>query len=254
MTPKEIKSEPKVPRSEAMGQKRPNTLPVPARRKVRRPTEIVTSEGTYIPSDNDAEGPVLSDDDDVESIDLSEDESDGSEEEDEDENNDDDDDDDDDDDSEDDDSDDTDSVYLSDSDELEEINTGIVSQIPARAIRSRSSRNTSTSARPGNQNVLQSNSTLIQTQTETTHWMVTQRQTHQASSQAATITRGGTSTTRQQIIHRQSPRPSTVAGQGRDLSRGNSLRLNMSLNVDIQFSGLVTGRNISMAGVSRPSV
>lgn len=235
MAPKEASQ---APGSEAGKQKRPNTVPVHTRRKVRRPTEIVTPEGTYIPSEDDTNSLDSSDEDDVESIDLSEEESD------EDEGRDDDDDDEDDDDTE--------SDCLPDSDEPEAIHSGAVSRTSAGTRRSISSRNPRTSvARSDNKDASQSHGTFFQTRTETTQWMVAQQRSQEASPRDMIVARGGTST-RQQTIHQQSPTAETRTGQGRGISRGNSLRLNMSLSVDVQFNGFVTGRNLSLGSVSIP--
>ncbi|KAH8737609.1 hypothetical protein BGZ61DRAFT_438659 [Ilyonectria robusta] len=75
--------------------------------------------------------------------------------------------------------------------------------------------------------------------------MVAQQRSQEASSRGMIVARGGTST-RQQTIHQQSPTAETRAGQERGVSRGNSLRLNMSLSVDVSFNGFVTGRNLSL--------
>lgn len=236
MAPKAAKLASQAPGSESGKQKRPNTAPVRTRRKVRRPNEIVTSEGTYIPSEDDTNSLDSSDEDDIETIDLSEEESDEAEE------YDDDDDDEDDDDAESDD--------LSDSDEPEAIRPGTVSRTLAGTRRSISSRTPRTSvARSDNQYTSQSHGTFSQTRTETTQWMVAQQRSQEASSRGMVVARGGTST-RQQTIHQQSPTAEMRTGQERNVSRGNGLRLNMSLNVDVSFSGFVTGRNLSLGSVS----
>ncbi|KPM44708.1 hypothetical protein AK830_g1857 [Neonectria ditissima] len=208
----------------------------PVRRKIIKPTEIVS------PDEDDSDSADTSDEDDVESVGLSDDEDEEEEE--------DDDDDDEDDSSEEDDSDDdAESVYLSDSDEVEEIHPTTVTRLPAGNRRSKSSRNPSTSvARSRNNGQSQSQTSFVQTRTETTHWMVAQHRS-QGASQDVTVARGSR-TIRQQTIHQQQqPQNNTSTGQRGELRRGNSLRLNMSFNVDVQFNGLVTGRNLSLAGV-----
>ncbi|KAH6897103.1 hypothetical protein B0T10DRAFT_544466 [Thelonectria olida] len=225
----------------------------PSKRKVIRPTEIVSPGEppkrkqvklqTIESSDEDDSGSLdSSDEEDVESIDLSDEEEDEY-----------DDTDDDDEDDDDDDDDDAESVYLSDSDEPEEANSKAVVKALTRTVRPASSRNSASATRRPNKNTPQPQSTFVETRTQSSRWIVAQQQ---ASSRDATVTRGASSS-RQQTVRQQFHTPNANTSrvrerrpQERGVTRGNSFRLNMSVDVNVSFSGLVTGRNLGFAGVS----
>ncbi|WAO88275.1 Hypothetical protein NCS54_00561400 [Fusarium falciforme] len=82
--------------------------------------------------------------------------------------------------------------------------------------------------------------TVVQTRSETTHWITTQQP--QGNNRA--VTRGTRTIQQQTTMHGQN-----LNTQQQRRSSGNSLRLNMSIDVNMSFSGLVTGRNLSFAGI-----
>ncbi|RSL65368.1 hypothetical protein CEP54_004256 [Fusarium duplospermum] len=84
--------------------------------------------------------------------------------------------------------------------------------------------------------------TITQTRSETTHWVTAQQP--QGSNRA--VTRGTRTIQQQTTMHGQNVNIQHQQQQRR--SSGNSLRLNMSIDVNMSFSGLVTGRNLSFAG------
>ncbi|KAJ3503056.1 hypothetical protein NM208_g16591 [Fusarium decemcellulare] len=141
------------------------------------------------------------------------------------------------------DDDDAESVYLSDDGDQEDTTSeeessddsdDSVESIPARQLTRRSTgraaKDASSSSSPY---------TITQTRSETTHWITTQ---HPEGNNGA-VTRGTRRVQQQTTMHGQNVNP-----QQQRRSSGNSLRFNMSINVDMSFSGLVTGRNLSFAG------
>jgi hypothetical protein len=233
------------------------TIKRPNKRKVIRPTEIVSPgepperkqvklQTIESSDEDDSDSLDSSDEDDVESIDLSDEEEDESDDED---------DEDDDDEEEESDDDDAESVYLSDSDEPEEAKSKAVVKAPTR--------HPASATRRSNKNTPQPQSTFVETRTQSSRWIVAQQQ---ASSRDVTITRGASSS-RQQTVRQQfqapnrntssrqerrpqERRPQERRPQERAVTRGNSFRFNMSVDVNVSFSGLVTGRNLGFAGVS----
>ncbi|RSL57140.1 hypothetical protein CEP51_014284 [Fusarium floridanum] len=86
--------------------------------------------------------------------------------------------------------------------------------------------------------------TVVQTQSETTHWITTQQP--QGNNRA--VTRGTRTIQQQTTMHGQNLNIQHQQEQQQRRSNGNSLRVNMSIDVNMSFSGLVTGRNLSFAG------
>ncbi|RSL44596.1 hypothetical protein CEP53_011163 [Fusarium sp. AF-6] len=86
--------------------------------------------------------------------------------------------------------------------------------------------------------------TVVQTRSETTHWITTQQPQGNRA-----VTRGTRTIQQQTTMHGQNVNIQHQQQQEQQRrSSGNSLRLNMSIDVNMSFSGLVTGRNLSFAG------
>jgi hypothetical protein len=83
--------------------------------------------------------------------------------------------------------------------------------------------------------------TITQTRSETTRWISTQNN--------GGMTRGTRSVNEQTTMHGQN-----VNGQQQRPSHRNSVSFNMSINVDMSFNGLVTGRNLGFTGVCIPII
>lgn len=141
--------------------------------------------------------------------------------------------------SEDNDTDDAESVYLSSDEESssEEDSSDYdsddsVQELPprhlARRATDRSVKNT-----PG------SPFTITQTRSETTRWITTQNN--------GGMTRGTRSYSEQTTMQGQN-----MNGPQRRPMNRNSVSFNMSINVDMSFNGLVTGRNLGFSGVCIP--
>ncbi|KAM0484734.1 hypothetical protein ACHAP7_003296 [Fusarium lateritium] len=143
--------------------------------------------------------------------------------------------------SSDDDTDDAESVYLSSDEETssEEDSSDYdsdydsedsVEELPPRQIARRSTDSAvkSTSGSPF---------TITQTRSETTRWISTQNN--------GGMTRGTRNVNEQTTMHGQN-----VNGQQQRLNNRNSVSFNMSINVDMSFNGLVTGRNLRFTGGS----
>lgn len=79
--------------------------------------------------------------------------------------------------------------------------------------------------------------TITQTRSETTRWISTQNN--------GGMTRGTRSVNEQTTMHGQN-----VNGQQQRPNHRNSVSFNMSINVDMSFNGLVTGRNLGFTGGS----
>jgi hypothetical protein len=107
-----------------------------------------------------------------------------------------------------------------------------VQELPPRQIARRSTDSAvkSTSASPF---------TITQTRSETTRWISTQ---HNGG-----MTRGTRNVNEQTTMHGQN-----VNGQQQRPNHRNSVSFNMSINVDMSFNGLVTGRNLGFTGVCIP--
>ncbi|KAJ4268399.1 hypothetical protein NW762_002462 [Fusarium torreyae] len=144
-------------------------------------------------------------------------------------------------DADDDDSDDAESVYLSDEDEEdsyddesssdESTDSGdSVEDLPPRQLARRSTTERDVKNASG------SPFTITQTRSETTRWITTQNN--------GGMTRGTRSFNEQTTMHDQN-----VNGQ-RPRTNRNSVSFNMSINVDMSFNGLVTGRNLGFSGGS----
>ncbi|KAM5362558.1 hypothetical protein ACJZ2D_012470 [Fusarium nematophilum] len=148
------------------------------------------------------------------------------------------------------------SVYLSDDDEddededEEETTSDVDSSDSDDSVESSSPRHLTRRSTGGTaKHPSTSPRAVVQTRTESTHWTTTQHPRGnelQPASQNGMVSRG-TRTVHQQTTV-QGSNIHTAATQERRSSNGNSLRFNMSVNVDMSFSGLVTGRNLSFAG------
>ncbi|KAM0507317.1 hypothetical protein ACHAP8_000944 [Fusarium lateritium] len=136
------------------------------------------------------------------------------------------------------DADDAESVYLSsdeetsseeDSSDYDSDSDGSVEDLPPRQLARRSTdRDVKTT--PG------SPFTITQTRNETTRWITTQNN--------GGMTRGTRSYSEQTTMHGHN----TNGPQRAPINR-NSVSFNMSINVDMSFNGLVTGRNLGFSGV-----
>ncbi|KAI8676944.1 hypothetical protein NCS56_00583400 [Fusarium sp. Ph1] len=141
------------------------------------------------------------------------------------------------------DDDDVESVYLSDDERSDDQDTSSeedsddsddsVESLPPRQLTRRSTGRAVKHPSPS------SPFTIVQTRSETTHWITTQQP--QGNNRA--VTRGTRTLQQQTTMHGQN-----LNTQQQRRSSGNSLRLNMSIDVNMSFSGLVTGRNLSFAG------
>ncbi|KAF5026258.1 hypothetical protein F66182_1648 [Fusarium sp. NRRL 66182] len=89
------------------------------------------------------------------------------------------------------------------------------------------------------QNTQGSPYTITQTRSETTSWITTQN-----NGNSGGVTRGTRTVNQQTTMHGQNGN-----GSRRRLNR-NSVSFNMSINVDMSFNGLVTGRNLGFTGGS----
>ncbi|KAM0252035.1 hypothetical protein ACHAP5_001360 [Fusarium lateritium] len=145
----------------------------------------------------------------------------------------------------DDDTDDAESVYLSSDEETssEEDSSDYdsdydsedsVEELPPRQIARRSTDGAvkSTSGSPF---------TITQTRSETTRWISTQNN--------GGMTRGTRNVNEQTTMYGQN-----VNGQQQRPNNRNSVSFNMSINVDMSFNGLVTGRNLGFTGVCIPII
>ncbi|KAM0297388.1 hypothetical protein HYE67_007434 [Fusarium culmorum] len=141
--------------------------------------------------------------------------------------------------SEDNDTDDAESVYLSsdeetsseeDSSDCDSDSDGSVEDLPPRQLARRST-DRGVKSTPG------SPFTITQTRSETTRWITTQNN--------GGMTRGTRSYSEQTTMHGHN----TNGPQRAPINR-NSVSFNMSINVDMSFNGLVTGRNLGFSGGS----
>ncbi|KAI5465891.1 hypothetical protein BGZ63DRAFT_374809 [Mariannaea sp. PMI_226] len=149
------------------------------------------------------------------------------------------------DDEDDDDDDDIESIYLSDS-EPKETTSKAGNKTSPQTARSVSSRQYHAPVPQHPQsNALQPRSTTVETRTQSSQWFVVQ----QPFGGGATVTRGA-SASRQHITRQQLHSPNTTGQQERGVTRGSGFRLNMSFNLNVNFSGLVSGRDTSAAGGS----
>ncbi|KAH6978273.1 hypothetical protein EDB82DRAFT_216488 [Fusarium venenatum] len=137
-----------------------------------------------------------------------------------------------------DDADDAESVYLSsdeetsseeDSSDYDSDSDGSVEDLPPRQLARRST-DRGVKTTPG------SPFTITQTRSETTRWITTQNN--------GGMTRGTRSYSEQTTMHGHN----TNGPQRAPMNR-NSVSFNMSINVDMSFNGLVTGRNLGFSGV-----
>lgn len=142
--------------------------------------------------------------------------------------------------SEDSDTDDAESVYLSsdeetsseeDSSDYDSDSDGSVEDLPPRQLARRSTDR-------GVKSTPSSPFTITQTRSETTRWITTQNN--------GGMTRGTRSYSEQTTMHGHN----TNGPQRAPINR-NSVSFNMSINVDMSFNGLVTGRNLGFSGVCR---
>ncbi|KAL4728644.1 hypothetical protein ACLX1H_005395 [Fusarium chlamydosporum] len=133
--------------------------------------------------------------------------------------------------------DDAESVYLSsdeetsseeDSSDYDSDSDGSVQELPPRQLARRST-DQGVKTTPG------SPFTITQTRCETTRWITTQNN--------GGMTRGTRSYSEQTTMHGQNMN----GPQRRPINR-NSVSFNMSINVDMSFNGLVTGRNLGFSG------
>jgi len=140
--------------------------------------------------------------------------------------------------SEDNDTDDAESVYLSsdeetsseeDSSDYDSDSDGSVEELPRQLARRSTDRGVKST--PG------SPFTITQTRSETTRWITTQNN--------GGMTRGTRSYSEQTTMHGHNAN----GPQRRPINR-NSISFNMSVNVDMSFNGLVTGRNLGFSGGS----
>ncbi|RKL36899.1 hypothetical protein BFJ72_g8099 [Fusarium proliferatum] len=135
--------------------------------------------------------------------------------------------------------DDAESVYLSsneedtsdeDSSDYDSDSQGSVEELPPRQL-SRRATDQGVKTTPG------SPFTVTQTRSETTHWVSTQNN--------GGMMRGARTVNQQTSLHGHN-----VNGPQRRPSNRNSISFNMSVNVDMSFNGLVTGRNLGFTGGS----
>lgn len=201
----------------------------PNKRKVIRPTEIVSPGDPPERKNHDRLQAVESSDDDAGSLDSSDEEDMDLSDEEEDEY-----DEEEDDEEEDgDDDDDVESIYLPDPTPK----TVLPSQSHPTPAHRRRNTHTHNPRQQG---------TIVETRTQSSQWVVAQQQ---APSREISV-RGGTASRHQTVRREQQP---PTDSRERGVSRGNNanaFRLNMSLDVNVNFSGLVTGRNLGFAGVS----
>ncbi|KAF5577958.1 hypothetical protein FPANT_10168 [Fusarium pseudoanthophilum] len=137
------------------------------------------------------------------------------------------------------DTDDAESVYLSsdeedtsydDSSDYDSDSEGSVEELPPRQL-SRRATDRGVKTTPG------SPFTITQTRSETTRWVSTQNN--------GGLMRGARTVNQQTTLHGHN-----VNGpQQQTPSNRNSISFNMSVNVDMSFNGLVTGRNLGFTGV-----
>ncbi|KAL7769119.1 hypothetical protein ACKLNR_000503 [Fusarium oxysporum f. sp. zingiberi] len=136
------------------------------------------------------------------------------------------------------DTDDAESVYLSsdedtsdeDSSDYDSDSEGSVEELPPRQL-SRRATDRGVKTTPG------SPFTITQTRSETTRWISTQNN--------GGMMRGARTINQQTTLHGQN-----VNGPQPRPSNRNSISFNMSVNVDMSFNGLVTGRNLGFTGGS----
>ncbi|KAF5706489.1 hypothetical protein FMUND_11564 [Fusarium mundagurra] len=130
------------------------------------------------------------------------------------------------------------SVYLSsdeedtsdeDSSDYDSDSEGSVEELPPRQL-SRRATDRGVKTTPG------SPFTITQTRSETTRWVSTQNN--------GDMMRGARTVNQQTTLHGHN-----VNGPQQRLSNRNSISFNMSVNVDMSFNGLVTGRNLGFTGV-----
>ncbi|KAG8665796.1 hypothetical protein FPOAC2_10878 [Fusarium poae] len=140
---------------------------------------------------------------------------------------------------EDNDTDDAESVYLSsdeetsseeDSSDYDSDSDGSVEDLPPRQLARRST-DRGVKSTPG------SPFTITQTRSETTRWVTTQNN--------GGMTRGARRYSEQTTMHGHNTNEPQRAPMNR-----NSVSFNMSINVDMSFNGLVTGRNLGFSGGS----
>ncbi|KAF5669159.1 hypothetical protein FDENT_11609 [Fusarium denticulatum] len=136
------------------------------------------------------------------------------------------------------DTDDAESVYLSsdeedtsdeDSSDYDSDSEGSVEELPPRQL-SRRATDRGVKTTPG------SPFTITQTRSETTRWVSTQNN--------GGLMRGARTVNQQTTLHGHN-----VNGPQQRPSNRNSISFNMSVNVDMSFNGLVTGRNLGFTGV-----
>ncbi|KAF5557025.1 hypothetical protein FPHYL_7806 [Fusarium phyllophilum] len=136
------------------------------------------------------------------------------------------------------DTDDAESVYLSsdeedtsdeDSSDYDSDSEGSVEELPPRQL-SRRATGRGVKTTPG------SPFTITQTRSETTRWVSTQN--------SGGMMRGARTVNQQTTLHGHN-----VNGPQQRPSNRNSISFNMSVNVDMSFNGLVTGRNLGFTGV-----
>ncbi|KAG5806351.1 hypothetical protein H9Q74_012091 [Fusarium xylarioides] len=137
------------------------------------------------------------------------------------------------------DTDDAESVYLSsdeedtsdeDSSDYDSDSEGSVEELPSRQL-SRRATSRGVKTTPG------SPFTITQTRSETTRWVSTQN--------SGGMMRGARTVNQQTTLHGHN-----VNGPQQRPSNRNSISFNMSVNVDMSFNGLVTGRNLGFTGGS----
>ncbi|KAF4435653.1 hypothetical protein FACUT_6958 [Fusarium acutatum] len=130
------------------------------------------------------------------------------------------------------------SVYLSsdeedtsdeDSSDYDSDSEGSVEELPPRQL-SRRATDRGVKTTPG------SPFTITQTRSETTRWVSTQNN--------GGMMRGARTVNQQTTLHGHN-----VNGPQQRPSNRNSVSFNMSVNVDMSFNGLVTGRNLGFTGV-----
>ncbi|KAF5619695.1 hypothetical protein F52700_11683 [Fusarium sp. NRRL 52700] len=134
------------------------------------------------------------------------------------------------------DTDDAESVYLSsdeedtsDSDSSDSDSEGSVDELPPRQLSRRVTDRGAVKTTPG------SPFTITQTRSETTHWVSTQNN--------GGMMRGTRTVNQQTTLHGHN-----INGPQQRPSNRNSISFNMSVNVDMSFNGLVTGRNLGFTG------
>lgn len=204
---------------------------VPTSTSTAQPVTSKDKPKKIIPIQNDSDTDDTEDDSDIETVYLSSDDDDEE-------------DDDDDDDS-------TDSDSDSDSD-LDSDSGDSVESIPARNLARRQT------GRDAKNNTSSPHFTSItRSRSETIQWVTTRQQNpprgrglRHSNTTDGTVTRGTRTVRESTTMHGPVQDAPSQSVQQPRASGGNSLRLNMSVNLNMQWSGLVTGQNLSLAGGS----